>query len=331
MSAVLEKGAVHPAECANCGTSLNGKFCHACGQRAHVHRSLLHLGEELLHGVLHFDAKGVRTLPMLTLHPGQLTRQYIDGHRTRYVSPLALFLFMVVAMFFIASLTSGRAPGALGPKEAMEAEIAANKVELAKAYSALEEAKKTGRNLEGAQQQVETALEVKASLEENLGELVKVKTTGKSAGNTLSSNVRWKPVNDAIKHANDNPELALYKLKSAGPKYSFLLVPITLPFLWLLFCLRRGVTMYDHAVFSLYSLSFMALLASFLFIINFIGLSATAGVLLVCIPPLHMFSQLRGTYGLSKKSALWRTVALLLIAGVVIMAYLLIILILSQR
>src|SRR6202453_3520526 len=81
--------------CANCGTQLNGTYCHACGQAGHRHRSLLHLSEEVLHGVLHFEAKGWRTLPLLIIRPGVLTRRYIDGQRTRYVSPLALFLFCV--------------------------------------------------------------------------------------------------------------------------------------------------------------------------------------------------------------------------------------------
>lgn len=44
--------------CANCGTSLTERFCHACGQAGHLHRSLLHLIEEMVHNVLHFDAKG---------------------------------------------------------------------------------------------------------------------------------------------------------------------------------------------------------------------------------------------------------------------------------
>ena len=37
--------------CRNCGALLAGAYCHACGQSAHLHRSLLHLIEELLHGV----------------------------------------------------------------------------------------------------------------------------------------------------------------------------------------------------------------------------------------------------------------------------------------
>src|SRR5882757_4805582 len=104
-----QKDAAHAQDhgtCRNCGAALSGAYCHACGQAAHIHRSLLHLAEEVLHGVLHFDAKGWRTLPLLLFRPGLLTRRYIDGQRMRYVSPLALFLFTVFLMFFVFSLTT---------------------------------------------------------------------------------------------------------------------------------------------------------------------------------------------------------------------------------
>jgi len=34
---------------------------------------------DLLHGALHFEGKMWRTLPMLVLRPGKLTRRYIEG------------------------------------------------------------------------------------------------------------------------------------------------------------------------------------------------------------------------------------------------------------
>jgi len=64
----------------------------------------------VLHRVLHLEAKGWRTLPMLILHLGVLTRRYIEGQRTRYVSPLSLFLFNTFLMFFVFSLTLGNRP-----------------------------------------------------------------------------------------------------------------------------------------------------------------------------------------------------------------------------
>jgi hypothetical protein len=94
-------GGDHPAICLNCGTGLIGSHCHRCGQSGHVHRSVGAIGHELAHGVFHFEGKIFRTLPMLVFRPGALTRRYIAGERARFVSPLALFLFTVFAMFAV--------------------------------------------------------------------------------------------------------------------------------------------------------------------------------------------------------------------------------------
>lgn len=326
----MNHAAAHPSECANCTTSLAGDFCHACGQRAHVHKSLLHLAEEVLHGVLHFDAKGWRTLPLLVSRPGELTRRYIDGHRTRYVSPLALFLFMVVAMFFVASVTGGAPETRVELSARLDAAIVGSKAEVAKARSALATAQvKGGDELAEAQEELKTALAIETALEKQRKEVgLGIPTT---EVNNFTADTGWKSVDDTLRQAAKNPQFTIYKLKIAGAKYSFLLVPISLPFLWLLFWRRRDITMYDHAVFALYSLSFMSLMFAVLFILKRVGLEAVAGVLLFCLPPIHMFLQLRGTYTLSRAAALWRTGALMLIAGIVFALYMVLILILSVK
>src|SRR5688572_7351846 len=101
----------HTAEtaCLNCGTLLAGAYCHACGQREHVPRTLSAFFHDLLHGVFHFEGKIWRTLPMLAWRPGELTRSYIEGQRARFVSPLAIFLFSVFLMFAAFSLIGTRA------------------------------------------------------------------------------------------------------------------------------------------------------------------------------------------------------------------------------
>lgn len=102
-------GEAHSGVCSDCDQPVSGNFCAHCGQPTHVHRSLLHLGEELLHGVMHFDGRIWRTVPLLVTNPGRLTREWVQGKRSRYVSPLGLFLFTIFLMFFILSFGGGKA------------------------------------------------------------------------------------------------------------------------------------------------------------------------------------------------------------------------------
>jgi hypothetical protein len=98
-----------------------------------------------------------------------------------------------------------------------------------------------------------------------------------------------------------------------------------------MFFWRRGIAMFDHAVFVLYSLCFMSLLFVAARLLDFAGLGALGVLLFVFVPPLHMFVQLRGTYGLGIFSALWRTCALLVVAGVVLALFLILVLVLSMH
>jgi hypothetical protein len=327
--------------CANCQTPLTGSFCHACGQRDHVHRSLLHLGEEFLHGLLHFDTKAWHTLPLLAARPGKLTREYVQGKRTRYVSPLALFLFMVFFMFFVVSSLShstmgvpGEVSGATGH---LEKGIAKTKEKLAKAESRLAAARERGDSAAGAQADADKArsevTEEESALHAINGAIAGNDEVGAGATpvHTSENNVNTgHPKLDAtIKQAIRNPEFTIYKIKNAASKFSFLLVPISLPFLWLMFFWKRGVTMYDHAVFALYSLSFMALLVVTLTLLQKTGMNSLVATLAFAVPPLHMFLQLRGAYSLGFASTLWRTVALLCVSATVLVLYLLLILYLS--
>lgn len=102
--------AAHGA-CANCGAQLSGNYCATCGQPAHVHRTLGHMVEEFLHGLLHFDTRAWCTLPMLVFRPGTLTRDYIHGKRARFISPLAIFLLAVFTMFVVFAFAGGGQAG----------------------------------------------------------------------------------------------------------------------------------------------------------------------------------------------------------------------------
>ncbi len=324
---------------------------------------MLHIVEEFFHGILHFDSKAWRTLPMLVFRPGKLTYDYIHGHRARYVTPMAMFLFTVFVMFMSFSLMgiSTNVPVAVPVQEQREAleharqgleearaDLAEAETELAQALSAGEDVKaetkqrdRAKRRLETAQKSVEamdTALAAagvaivpptppKPGEKPTVPDLPKVVTNGPVTTENLSDvlvrnfdedlniNIGDAELEAKIKKKLKNPELLLYKMQNTAYKFSWLLIPISLPFLWLLFFWKRGVAMYDHAIFSLYSLSFMSLLFIVISLaIKFVpGWEGLIASLILVAPPVHMFFQLRGTYRLSNFGALWRTVALLFI------------------
>jgi len=119
---------------------------------------------------------------------------------------------------------------------------------------------------------------------------------------------------DSIGHAARNPELLLYKLKTNTYKFSWALIPISVPFVWLLFPFSRRFHLYDHTVFVTYSLCFMMLL---LMAGTLVGLVAPAIAQFAWfIPPIHMYRQLRGTYALTRWGAIWRAILLTVFAFV---------------
>jgi hypothetical protein len=118
-------------------------------------------------------------------------------------------------------------------------------------------------------------------------------------------------LNEGLKKINDNPQLLLYKLKTNGYKFSWALIPISVPFLWLIFFWRRDIRLYDHAIFVTYSISFMMLFLVLLSIGSALGLSAAIwGTALTFIPPIHIYKQLRGAYGVSRFGAFMRMMLL---------------------
>lgn len=61
------------------------------------------LGHEALHDLIHFDRKIFRTLPVLFLKPGLLTKKALSEERDRYVKPFTLFVFINFLFFLIKS------------------------------------------------------------------------------------------------------------------------------------------------------------------------------------------------------------------------------------
>lgn len=392
--------------CLNCGAQLNGgAYCSACGQAAHAHRSLVHVLEEFLHGIFHFDTKVWRTLPMAIFRPGTLTRNYVFGKRARYVSPLAFFLLTVFFMFAVFAFTGGPPVNIneSGSVADAQEDLTEARTDLATAERELQEAlanpgpdqpagleERLARQAVG-RAQAEVAREEQslrraqarevAAAQEAAPVTAGAPATGQSAAAppapaapiapaedaatapprpgpvqiavdsadsddgplTWQDAVRgmaeaddfvvvqgWDSLNQNVRQQMLNPDLAAFKIQEAASKFSFLLVPISLPFLALLFLWKRGVTLYDHVVFSLYELSFVSLLFVLMVSVARIGsLMWLMPILVLFALPAHTFFHLKGAYALGWFSSIWRTFFMMIFATIALTIFLIAIVILG--
>lgn len=321
-----------PGNCLNCGTALAGTYCHACGQNGHLHRSISGFLHDMLHGILHFEGKIWETLPLLFFKPGELTRRYIAGERAKFVSPIAMFLFSVFLMFAVVGSLAGsmhvpevRPEDRKRPLAEIEASLAKNKAGMADLRERI--------RIEERADRATNALEVKLEELERDTEALEVaqrfvKTGNPAAGGqVLGFKTGFASLDQGIAAASENPNLFLYRLQTSAYKYSWLLIPISTPLVWLLFFWKRQYKFYDHLVFVTLSITFMSLLVMLLTVAGWLGLSA--GIITLAaslVMPLHLYRQVRGAYSGGRSGAFVRTAALLAFAFVALIAYLLILL-----
>lgn len=285
-----------PANCLNCGTALNGNFCEECGQAARLHvpsaREFLH--EFVAHYVA-LEGKLWQSVKLLLFKPGQLTREYIEGRRVRYVEPLRLYLsFSIIffALFKFSGIHIGaqeREMEAAKPKtpvvqqappgngKAGAAPSAAKAPDKKTAEPALIEFDDDGNKLRNLADHVHPSLAAKM---DHFGK--------------LPNEVR----NDALKRA----------FFSYAPYAIFLLMPVFAGFLKLLY-LGSGRRYGEHVLFALHSNAFAFLCLSLIMIVpDFVPLVGKAlGLWLVFYLPTAM----RKVYGGSRIVTALRWVVLM--------------------
>lgn len=300
-------GHTHEKNCLNCGTPLTGPFCSSCGQKAHVHRSVRAFFQDFVQGLFNFEGKIWRTLPMLAWRPGEMTRRYIAGERARFISPVALYLFTVFAMFAVLNLTGQLSPAGTSKhvQEGLKTGIADDQKDLEKLEIKRKVYAATGKDVAEIDRKI-------ASQKEDLAETQKL-LSGQGSASAKADDGTPSFIRPFIENARENPDMVSMKVQDAASKYSWLLIPMSVPFMWLLFPFRRRYNTYDHAVFVTYSLSFMMLLVVAGGLLVELGMSSLAG-LLFFVPPFHMYRHLKQSYELGRTSAILRTMALLTFA-----------------
>ena len=95
--------------CLNCGTELNGRFCHKCGQQATSKTpTVFGFIIEYINNAFIWDPRFIQTIWTLVRRPGHLTNEYLSGKFVSQEHPLKLnmfLLFVFVTLFLIFSGT----------------------------------------------------------------------------------------------------------------------------------------------------------------------------------------------------------------------------------
>lgn len=223
--------------CENCGELIKRRYCGTCGQlAADYHRPLSGLLVASLTDMLALDGRLVRTLREMIFTPGQMTRNYLDGQRARYVPPFRLYIFASLIFFFVIfSQSTGDSPSDLATDPAVDtAPIVAGAGE--------EGSPETG---------IDQILDEDGRIDDDA--LNEILAEGAETGELdVQERAIIERVTERANEINENPERFLSLLKTYAPRASLVMVPLLAIMLALLYVNKRRVMLYDHLVTALH-------------------------------------------------------------------------------
>lgn len=94
--------------CANCDTHLIGEYCSECGQPARDYDVPIGtFAKDVVSESFDLDSRLRATMGPLFFQPGRVPRDYVAGHRARFVPPIRLYILASFVMFLLMSFGSG--------------------------------------------------------------------------------------------------------------------------------------------------------------------------------------------------------------------------------
>ena len=93
--------------CRNCAFPIRGQYCGGCGQRSQVRViTLWELTRDMVGDIADLDSRIWRSLIPLLSKPGQLTVDYLQGRRARYMPPFRMYLVHSILFFVLFAVFS---------------------------------------------------------------------------------------------------------------------------------------------------------------------------------------------------------------------------------
>ena len=93
-------------ECLNCGQPLQmtDKYCPNCSQANSTKKlTLKDFFDEFFSSLISYDSKLLRTLSVMLIRPGRITRDYISGKRASFTNPFRFLLSLSIIYFLMVN------------------------------------------------------------------------------------------------------------------------------------------------------------------------------------------------------------------------------------
>lgn len=230
-------------ECQNCGYTVEVEYCSKCGQKnTETRQSFTHLVTHFAEDFTHYDGAFWKTIKYLLFRPAKLTKEYLQGHRMRYVPPVKLYIFISFVTFLLIGILKDKEYSEDKKNEFVKIENEAN-----------QERKITDKK--SLQKRIEekeyNSLKEMDSIESTLPQEQKMDYISYVLAKTTFK----------VREINGKKEIFLEAFTHMLPKVLFIYMPIFAFWLWLFHGKKRWY-FFDHGIFTLHYFSFLLLLLS---------------------------------------------------------------------
>ncbi len=288
-------------DCLNCGTIVQGKYCHVCGQEnVEPKETFWGMVVHFFNDITHFDGKFFVSMKWLFLKPGFLSAEYMKGRRASYLHPIRMYVF-TSALFFIIffSLFSVKDLDIVKENAAdrLENAIAVLPAEAYKNAQTREDSIAIDRalglvNLQGQNVKEDTARNKKEGGFRFGNADGKYKTIAAydsaqhllpatERDNWLMKQINRKGISLRQKYGDNNKELLTHildKFIHSFPSLLFVSLPLYALFLKILYFRRKKFFYADHGVFLIHLYVFTFLLLLIFFFLDKLGDMTQLGV-----------------------------------------------------
>ena len=294
----MEASKISAIHCKNCEHTFEGKFCPNCGQSVFEYqRPFRFLLADFTGNLFAFDTRFWKSLKALTIKPGRLTKDFIQGKRARYMPPIRFYIFVSFLFFFVFS-------GFLGNEVSVSDE---NKQEV---YKVLDQARTNASPIEEATIDSLAPKEITFNVE-----------FGKNASELSSEENEEKltKIKDGIIKAMENPKIYMNSFLKFLSWCLFLLMPVYAGILWI-FNRKTAPYYYSHLILAVNQHSFWFLILSLYFGIQYFFPDKVSEpeFFLLLLLPIHTFLGFKQLFERSWLRTLSKSIGIFILYGVVL-------------